>query len=546
MRKWLNRDRLKPKTGMENENIKNELSVIEVNGHRVKTSSTGDITFKVRGKLKKFKSFRIVEMPQSFIDQELQKKYSHFNGVQRALFNAWVHTFEPLLRPGKIFPLRDIMFKKSKYLREEKNEEEGKRKKEEIWQDSFHLSTVGLKKQDPVARMQEFIEPGGPGTDKINKNFPQLFQEASGFFEEKKFNKDELRQIINDLVNLDEKIGEYYLKSGRKNLSEAVEKAKNEYFENLRKRVPKEELNDYKRNVGKILEAGYLSLLEEIANDFAEKLKLYVTDKEIEVFRFFNARQEIFGEKTILWYDLKNELLNAESIEKELKIPPILGILYETKEMDGHNFEDLFLKALDLYLKTIGSKRTLTRSDLKEKRNSIKERKRVEHSCDDNIPSKNGDPGDSDETYGDKLRAKVDMEQEVQVEESKNEFRKKLDNFIESLQSKHLTQAEIVRLLKESILNKGEKDKITREEIAQRIECSHQNISKHLKDIAKKVQKFGFNKNELSILSKQPIFLRYDYFKNYKYNQGELNNKELEEKMKQKSGPVKIIRKAES
>lgn len=52
---------------MENENIKNELNIINVGGHRVKTSSTGDATFKVRGKLKKFKSFDL-RPPYNFIE----------------------------------------------------------------------------------------------------------------------------------------------------------------------------------------------------------------------------------------------------------------------------------------------------------------------------------------------------------------------------------------------------------------------------------------------------------------------------------------------
>jgi len=452
---------------MKNEN---GVKTISVGKHQVKTYSTGVIKV---GKQKKTKlpPLRVIELPYSFISQEVGKRQRHGrvkpdeNAVfekmrENALLSMWILIFEPISRLIKEPPFEQA----AKWSRFYENGGS-------FYQSIKHLNYT----KNPIKKFQAYTDQmvlqEQPNKEASSENLTQLFRRNRWLLskDEKELSLvNETDWLLDKFVELDQEMLKKHAQSGKKNLKGIARETRAKFLGDLREKIPNnQERDDYLKIVCLKMEAVWFCVLEDIAKKFAEELKSYATDKEIALFMILNTRQDFWGDR-IPWHDFKYGLLNLWDFDKVFKLLAAIIVtkVYGIKEVEGRNFENFLNETIKRHLQIASSYRMLTRLDDEEKGRQKKRGKYGQVlSLDQYIST------DSADTFGDMLASKEDLEANYQSKEAIEEMKKLLSP----------RELQVFELLENGFSQK---------EIAKKLNCTKQNINKIIKNIRKKIKIF--------------------------------------------------------
>jgi len=432
-------------------------TVEDIGGHKTRISSTSPIKVKI-GKGIEFPGLRVVELPRSFYEQELNQEFKKGrNGLNfLAMYEAWLYIFLETTAPRAVNKLSALMFKKDRYL------------EKDSFYESIRLSQ--LKKQWPIDRMVEFAEKDENQEEKLT----DCFRKAEGFWgEDIKFTDEEINKIIEDFIVFQARIIMTINKG--ESIEKSISKARKEYYQKMRERYPDEKKrNCVKQSIGRGLEGMILAFWERTANKFAEKLKPHLRENELKLFRLLNTRQKFFGDR-IIYYDFTRELFNKEYLkESNFLYLLILVKIYNKKVIGEYNFEETLERAIKNYLKVVATKRLMLPMDEKDKKAEQRLRGH-EIPFSDNLSF-------SEET----VLGSDNIEKNYQ----QKELKEKIKNIVKEQFSDREKQ----------VYEYWEKG-LSQKEIAEKIGCSHSYISKVWKDILAKFKENGLTKNDLVIFS---------------------------------------------
>lgn len=368
------------------------------------------ITLETNEGIKELQPLRVIldYQFQPFLKQELKKLKHSLSDQERAFFDCWFTFFMEGqgLKPRKIPSLKSIFYP-DKYLK----------KYPEFIEDSVFQTIdrevkkleakLGQKIEDPVIKAYACFE-----RDVENKSIKECFQYALNY-PSSNYSEETLDEITNELVDLSNKVNqklnsqEIRSKIARINSStkkhpeefikhpERLKKLRDEkdqifnkvfqgcwedYLENLGKRIEDEgEKWKYLRNIRKGLENMYLTFLDKTASTFTERLKPYLTEGEVDLFKLFYCRQEIFGNR-VLYYDVVEQgLLRGEDLYKfGIGLLVVLIKIFGIKKQNDYDLEGLLNRAIKVYLAAIGLKRCNTKMDEIWLKKQLKNKKSTE------------------------------------------------------------------------------------------------------------------------------------------------------------------------
>lgn len=180
-----------------------------------------------------------------------------------------------------------------------------------------------------------------------------------------------------------------------------------------------------------------------------------------------NTRQDFWGDR-IPWYDFEHGLLNLWDFDKVFKLLAAIVVtkVYGIKEVEDCNLENFLNKMVRRYLQTATSYRLLTRLDDEEKGRQRKRGKYGQDLSFDQFISI-----DSSETFEDMWASKENLEADYQNKEVIREMKKILSP----------REFQVLELLE---------DGFNQSEIAQKLNCTKQNINKIIKSLRKKLEVF--------------------------------------------------------
>jgi len=454
---------------MKNEN---GVKTINVGKHQAKTYSTGVIKV---GRQKKIElpSLRVIELPHSFVIQEVGERQRHGHVElnkssvlekmrENALLSMWILIFEPMSKPTRQPPFEQA----AKWSRFYDNGGS-------FYQTIKHLNHT----KDPIKKFQAYTDQmviqEQPNKKTSSESLTQLFRRSRWLLSKDQkelslVDEKEANWLLDKFVELDLEMLKKHSLSGKKNLKGIAKETRAKFLENLRRKIPdNQERDKYLKIVQLKMELVWFSVLEDIAKMFVRELEGYATDKEITLFKVLNTRQEFWGNR-IPWYDFEHGLLNLWDFDKVFKLlAAIIAIkIYGIKEVEGYDLENFLNETIKRHLRTTTFYRLLTRFDDEEKG---KQRKRSKYgqelSLDQCIST------DSADTFGDRLVSKEDLETNYQSKDTIEEMKKLLS-------PRELQIFELIR------------DGFNQNKIAKKLNCTKQNISKIIKGLRKKLKIF--------------------------------------------------------
>ncbi|MCG2718352.1 MAG: hypothetical protein L6408_05905, partial [Nanoarchaeota archaeon] len=440
--------------------LKNKINTINVDGHitRVVTYDAMELEGKI------FPSIRVILLPPSFVIEEMQKMQKEKNLVSLATFYAWLFIFGPKIKPRKVNDLSSLLSKKDKFFK--KN-------------DGFYgmVCSAGLEKEKPLDRMIEFAEKI-KRTSKANPeelswaNPEELSCEVKNDIgEDIGLPAERLNQTLRDFINC---YILYIEALNGKNKKESLKEAQ-EYLETMKERFPDQEKRKHVlQHMGKRIESKWFYIYERIANNFAEKLKKYVSKNELKLFNLLHTRQNFLGNR-IIRLDIERDLINP----KDLKLIPLLILVggHGVKTIAGYNSKSVIKFIVKDYLIVVRPKRFILPMEERDKK---REQRRKEHeiSFSDYLS-----PSSASNSFLNNISGPSDIEKEYQQKQVKE----KIKNIIKEQCSERQIQVY-------EMLEKG----LTPKEIAEELGYSQpSSISKILKKIREKLRKNGISKNSL-------------------------------------------------
>jgi len=318
-----------------------------------------------------------------------------------------------------------------------------------------------LKKQlnNPIDKMQLCFE-SATKEKSLEECVTELFESNQNNLETEKINlavnafKDLIKQRDNYIQRL---VSEYPTsdKQSKRTKNELLKKWQEVVWKKLYRKLfsllGKGEITKYIKHIKLEFEKVFLSYRNKIVNKFINMLKnnTNISQNEIELIKLFYLPQETLGNKSL---QELNQLLDANFLDKFITPLLIATKIYKIEAIGNHYLKNVLQRLLKIYILTVQSNRCQKRLDEKDKKRKQREKKTITL-IDDMVPS----PENIEQNLANK-----------DIEEKLNRA------------------FEIIPIKQQEICKMYFIDESKEKEIAKKMGCSQQNISKIITKIRKK------------------------------------------------------------